>query len=239
MPQKNNLALKPESKQEIDASMEIWNNPHKPGFMFQQYRSIDEAKVSPYEVLAILKNADGSPLANSIYFDELRQMSSEWQIEADRYLVPLAIQAAVEKKRLPVAVNIHLATLFDDGFLDVMRLLIQKMGIEQKNVLFEIVEPHVPTDEQIKKLKDISARTNPESGFVLIIDDHNFETGHDRITLLAPFCDMVKIDMDQAPDGFQFLRKNYPHLSIVLERVTFNDREKVFTLYPGVAVQGI
>lgn len=228
------LALKIEN----EIKMEIWDNPHPPAFKFQQYRAADETKILPYEALAILKNADGSQLANAAYFDQLRDMTPEWQIAVDRFLVPLAIQCAAEKKRLPVAVNVHLASLFDEIFMKAIDLVIDKSGLQKNQVMFEIVEPHVPNEEQIAKLTDISSRTT-ENGFALIIDDHDFDSGHERLRLLAPFCDMVKIDLVQAAEGFQLLRTNYPHLSIVLERVTFNDREDVFAKYPGVFAQGI
>lgn len=218
--------------------MEIWDNPHLPSFKFQQYRCMDAEERLPYEALAILKNPDGTPLENALYFDKVRTMNGDWQIAVDKFLVPLAIKAAAEKKRLPVAVNLHLVTLFEPGFLQEIERVITEAGITKKDVMLEIVEPHVPTPEQAESLKDISSRTN-EKGFTLIIDDHDFQTGQDRLRLLAPYCEMVKIEMCHAPDCFEILRREYPHLKIVLERVTFNDREKVFETYPGVLVQGI
>jgi len=226
-------------RKEDDLQMEIWDSPHPPGFMFQQYRSFDDKKASPYEALAILKNADGSSLANNLFFDELRGMDPEWQLAVDRFLVPLAIKAAADKKRLPVAVNVHVSSLINEEFLKLVRQTMAACGLNQTDVLFEIVEPHIPSAEQVEKLAAISIRTNPENGFSLIIDDHDFETGEDRLRLLAPFCDMVKIDMSQAAEGFTLLQNSYPHLGIVLERVTFNDRDLIFALYPGVLVQGI
>ena len=219
--------------------MEIWNNPNPPGFMFQQYRAVDEKTVTAYEALAILKNPDGSLLPNSHYFDQLRNMDSQWQVAVDKYLVPLAIRTAAEKKRIPVAVNVHVAALCDDDFLKLVHDMMGEAGLKNSDVLFEIVEPHVPTREQMRCLEKISARLIGVEGFVLIIDDHDFETGHDRLENLAPVCDMVKIDMKDARPGVEILRGQHPHLSIVVERVTFNDREKIFASYPGVFTQGI
>ncbi len=218
--------------------MEIWENPHKPGFKFQQYRS-DTGKTCPYEALAVLKNFDGTPLANDLYFDTLRNMDPAWQLEVDRYLVPLAILEAAGKKRLPVAVNVHLTSLIEDKFMSLIDAVMQECGLTHKDVMFEIVEPHVPTPDQAAALRKISSLHNKQDGFVLIIDDHSFKDGHERLQRLAPLCEMVKIDMEQASDGVAYLRQHYPHLEIVLERVTFNDREQVFAMYPGVSVQGI
>lgn len=234
--------LKKESayvQKETKAQMEIWNNPNPPSFMFQQYRTVDENQVTAYEALAILKNADGSSLANNLYFDQLRNMDSEWQISVDRYLVPLAIKAAADKKRLPVAINVHVATLCDDKFLSVMYAAINAAELKKSDVMFEIVEPHVPTRDQVRCLEKLSARMVGDQGFVLIIDDHDFETGDDRLERLAPVCDMVKIDKKDAKPGVKILQDKYAHLSIVVERVTFNDRQNVFADHPGVLVQGI
>lgn len=219
--------------------MHIIDNPHAPGFMFQQYRSVDENSVAAYEALAKLKNKDGTPLANVDFFDELRGASEEWQITVDRFLVPLAIQAAAEKNKLPVAINVHICSLIDDIFQQIVQEAMSKAGVDKKDIWFEIVEPHVPTDAQIIKLKNLSKRTNPDSGFALIIDDHDFEKGEDRLRRLAPFCDIVKFDMDKAEIGYEFFKTHYPHLKIVIERVTFNDRDTAFAKYPGVLVQGI
>lgn len=228
-----------ENRSESSVQMEIWKNPNPPSFMFQQYRMVDESQVTAYEALAILRNADGSALANNLYFDQLRNMDSEWQVAVDKYLVPLAIKAAAQKKRLPVAVNVHVATLCNAQFLQMVKDTIAEGGLRNSDVLFEIVEPHVPTREQIKSIEKISSLTTGEKGFVLIIDDHDFETGRDRLEKLAPLCEMVKIDMKDAKPGVEILRGEYSHLSIVLERVTFNDRAAVFSQYPGVLVQGI
>lgn len=219
--------------------MEIWDHPHRPGFMFQQYRDVDENKVTAYEALAVLKNADGSALANNIYFDRLRDMPSEWQVKADKFLVPLAIAAAVEKKRLPVAVNVHLSSLCEPEFLALVDDLIDTKALKKGDVMFEIVEPHVPTREQVRCLEKISSRLIGDKGYVLIIDDHDFEIGEDRLEGLAPVCDMVKIDMKDAKPGVEILKSRFSHLSIVVERVTFNDRENIFANYPGVLTQGI
>lgn len=218
--------------------MEIWENPYPPSFKFQQYRCFDESERLPYEALAILKNPDGTPLENALYFDKVRTMDGDWQIAVDKFLVPMAIKAAAEKKRLPVAVNLHLVTLFEPGFLQEIERVITGAGLKKRDVMLEIVEPHIPTPEQAEALKEISSRTK-EDGFTLIIDDHDFLTGEERLRLLAPYCEMVKIEMGHAPDCFDSLRRDYPHLKIVLERVTFNDRESVFETYPGVLVQGI
>ena len=226
------------STTEQKIQMEIWENPQPPSFKFQQYRSVDEEKQLPYEALAILKNPDGTALENALYFDKVRTMNGDWQIAVDKFLVPLAIKAAAEKKRLPVAVNLHLVTLFEPGFLQEIERVIKEEGIAKKDVMLEIVEPHIPTPEQAEALKDISSRT-AQNGFTLIIDDHDFQTGDERLRLLAPYCEMVKIEMCHAPDCFDTLRRDYPHLKIVLERVTFNDREKIFEAYPGALVQGI
>lgn len=217
----------------------IWDNPILPSFKFQKYRAVQEDKSLPYEILAILKNADGTPLANDKYFDSLRIMDEKSQARVDRFLTPLAIRAAFGKKRFPVAINIHLATLCDDGFQAEVMALLADLKIPHQNIMFEIVEPHVPTDIQIEALNKISARINRDTGFKLIIDDHDFDSGHDRLSLLAPYCEMVKIDLPQAEAGVPYLKTHYPHLQIVLERVTFNDREDVFARYPGVVVQGI
>lgn len=219
--------------------MEIWNNPNPPGFMFQQYRTVDENQVTAYEALAMLRNPDGSPLPNGLYFDQLRNMDSEWQIAVDRYLVPLAIKAAADKKRLPVAVNVHVATLCDDKFLNLVHAMIETACLKNSDVMFEIVEPHVPTRDQVRCLEKLSARLLGERGFVLIIDDHDFETGDERLEMLAPVCDVVKIDKKDAKPGVKILQDKYSHLSIVVERVTFNDRQNVFADHPGVMVQGI
>ncbi len=219
--------------------MEIWEHAHLPGFMFQQYRDIDENKITAYEALAILKNADGSSLANSIYFDRLRDMNAELQVKADKFLVPLAIKAAAEKKRLPVAVNVHLATLCDNEFLSMIDDVISSAELKKSDILFEIVEPHIPVREQVRCLEKISSRLIGDDGYVLIIDDHDFETGEERLKCLASVCDMVKIDMKDAKPGIEIIRNSYPHLSIVVERVTFNERQNVFASYPGVLTQGI
>ncbi len=219
--------------------MEIWDHPHRPGFMFQQYRDVDENKITAYEALAILKNADGTPLANNIYFDRLRDMPADWQVRADKFLVPLAIKAAAEKKRLPVAVNVHLASLCDSEFLTLVEDVISSTDLKKSDVMFEIVEPHVPTRDQARCLEKVSARLIGDEGYVLIIDDHDFENGEDRLAGLALVCDMVKIDMKDTKPGVELIRDRYPHLSIVVERVTFNDRKNVFASYPGVLTQGI
>lgn len=225
--------------EENELQMEIWDYPYRPGFMFQQYRALDESKTFAYEALAILKNADGSPLPNAVFFDQLRNMDEAWHIEVDRFLVPLAIIAAAEKKRLPVAVNVHLATACDAKFIKLVTEVIKQSGLKQSDVLFEIVEPHVPTRDQVRCLEKISARLVGPEGFTLIIDDHDFETGEERLQNLAPVCDMVKIDMKDTKPGIDLIKSQYPHLSVVVERVTFNDRDNVFALYPSVFVQGI
>lgn len=225
-------------RKEKELTMELWDNPHLPAFKFQQYRAADETKILPYEALAILKHPDGSALTNDIFFDQLRAMTPDLQIAVDRFLVPLAIKCAAEKKRLPVAVNVHLASLFDAKFMKSIDIVIEQSGLHKHQVLFEIVEPHVPNAEQVEALKALSSRTTAD-GYSLIIDDHDFEHGHDRLRLLAPLCEIVKINLAQAAEGHALLRKAYPHLKIVLERVTFNERDDVFTRYPDVYVQGI
>ncbi len=217
--------------------IDIWNRPFAPGFTFQKYNSLENA-APPHEALAVLKTADGLSLSNKDYFDAIRAGDAKTQIRVDRFLIPLAVESAVRSGILPVAVNVHLATLLGDGFADFAEDLLDTYNLDRRAILYEIVEPHVPSAKQAAQLERLSSRANPEKGFVLIIDDYNFQDGTERLHALAPFAEIVKIDLDHASVGIGPMLKAYPHLSVVLENVAADDHHSVLRQYPGVAVQG-
>ena len=217
----------------------VTGHAYAPRFHFQKYHS-NEAGVYPFEALAILKDAEGAIISNDYFFDRLRMMPEELQVRIDRTLVPLAIRQAVAVKKLPVAVNVHLATLVDLDFQDEMDDLLDALDLPRDQVMFEIVEPHAPTPAQCVRLKRFSSRTNAERGYTLILDDHNFDTGGERLALLSPYIDMLKTNLEYMTHArMDFLRATHPHLTIVLERVSAADREAVYERFKGVAVQGL
>jgi EAL domain-containing protein (putative c-di-GMP-specific phosphodiesterase class I) len=220
------------------AALRVWEWGGLAGFYFQAYHRGVTQDPPVQEALAILIGPEGKKIPNGDFFDRLREMPDEWQIAVDRYLIPQAISAALDEGRLPVAVNLHLSTLTDPAFPEFVAAIFGNLGLTRDDVFFEVVEPHVPDTAQLTALKAISSRLDPEHGLTLIVDDHDFATGEERLRRLAPFCEMVKIDHEAARAHLPGLRKRHPDLSIIIERVDSAMRAAVLAEFQGVAVQG-
>ncbi|ACT50541.1 EAL domain-containing protein [Methylovorus glucosotrophus] len=146
-------------------------------------------KIFGYEALCRLRDPDGHLLNGEEAFQLARQVRRTMELDIVCQRLALAGKANSIAKGIPVFVNVLPQTIMRDDWLPPLLETLTRLGIEQRDVVVEIVESEDVSPELLAKYCDI-IRTH---GLRIALDDMG--SGFNGLRALAAVrADFIKID---------------------------------------------